>query len=109
MSQLSPIGRQRYHALQTRIAQTYGVKTSREEFNVEPSLAQTLNDQITLSSAFLQRINVIGVNEIKGEKVMMGVNGTVTGRTDTDKKTASRAMCWGWMARATSCTTPTAT
>lgn len=86
MSQLSPTARQRYHALQARIAQTYGVETAREEFNVEPSLAQTLNDQITLSSAFLQRINVIGVSEIKGEKVMMGVNGTVTGRTDTDKK-----------------------
>lgn len=84
MSQLSLTARQRYHALQTRIAQTYGVDTAREEFNVEPSLAQTLNDKITLSSAFLQRINVIGVSEIKGEKVMLGVNGTVTGRTDTD-------------------------
>ncbi|GAA0427068.1 phage major capsid protein, P2 family [Pseudomonas veronii subsp. inensis] len=86
MSQLSPAARQRYHALQARIAHTYGVDSAREEFNVEPSLAQTLNDQITLTSAFLQRINVIGVSEIKGEKVMMGVNGTVTGRTDTDKK-----------------------
>lgn len=86
MSQLSLTARQRYHALQARIAQTYGVETAREEFNVEPTLAQTLNDQITLSSAFLQRINVIGVSELKGEKVMMGVNGTVTGRTNTDKK-----------------------
>ncbi len=86
MSQLSPAARQRYHALQARIAQSYGVASAREEFNVEPTLAQTLNDQITLSSAFLQLINVIGVNEIKGEKVMIGVNGTVTGRTDTDKK-----------------------
>lgn len=86
MSQLSLTARQRYHALQTRIAQTYGVGSAREEFNVEPSLAQTLNDKITLSSAFLQRINVIGVSEIKGEKVMLGVNGTVTGRTDTDTK-----------------------
>ncbi|MBJ2219594.1 phage major capsid protein, P2 family [Pseudomonas sp. MF7453] len=86
MSQLSLTARQRYHALQTRVAQTYGVGSAREEFNVEPSLAQTLNDKITLSSAFLQRINVIGVSEIKGEKVMLGVNGTVTGRTDTDTK-----------------------
>ncbi|MEW5713900.1 phage major capsid protein, P2 family [Pseudomonas sp. SB113] len=86
MSQLSPAARQHYHALLTRIAQTYGVESAREEFNVEPSLAQTLNDQITLSSAFLQLINVIPVSEIKGEKVMIGVNGTVTGRTDTDQK-----------------------
>lgn len=86
MSQLSQEARQRYHALQDSVARTYGVTTAREEFNVEPSLAQTLNDRITLSSAFLQRINVIGVTEIKGEKVMMGVNGTVTGRTNTDNK-----------------------
>lgn len=85
MSQLSPAARQHYHALLVRIAQTYGAENAREEFNVEPTHAQSLNDQITLTSAFLQRINVIGVSEIKGEKVMMGVNGTVTGRTDTDK------------------------
>lgn len=82
---LSTKARQIYHALQGAIAKTYGVTTSREEFAVEPSLAQTLNDKITLSSSFLQRINVIGVSEIKGEKVMMGVNGTVTGRTDTEQ------------------------
>lgn len=86
MSQLSLQARQTYHALQTSVARTYGVESVREEFNVEPSLAQTLNDRITLSSAFLQRINVIGVTEIKGEKVMIGVNGTVTGRTNTDSK-----------------------
>lgn len=84
MSQLSLQARQRYHALQESVARTYGVTSAREEFNVEPTLAQTLNDRITLSSAFLQRINVIPVSEIKGEKVMMGVNGTVTGRTNTD-------------------------
>lgn len=84
MSQLSHQARQRYHALQDSIARTYGVISAREEFNVEPTHAQTLNDRITLSSAFLQRINVIPVSEIKGEKVMMGVNGTVTGRTNTD-------------------------
>jgi P2 family phage major capsid protein len=83
---LSTQARQRYHALQDSVARTYGVPSAREEFNVEPTMAQTLNDRITLTSAFLQRINVIGVSEIKGEKVMMGVNGTVTGRTNTDNK-----------------------
>lgn len=39
MSQLSPAARQRYHALQVRIAQTYGVENAREEFNVEPTPA----------------------------------------------------------------------
>lgn len=86
MSQLSPQARQTYRALQASVARTYGVTSASEEFNVEPTHAQTLNDRITLSSAFLQRINVIPVSEIKGEKVMMGVNGTVTGRTNTDNK-----------------------
>lgn len=86
MSQLSDHARQTYNALQTSVARTYGVTSASEEFNVEPTHAQTLNDRITLSSAFLQRINVIGVSEIKGEKVMIGVNGTVTGRTNTDNK-----------------------
>ncbi|WP_061289623.1 phage major capsid protein, P2 family [Azotobacter vinelandii] len=80
---LSAHARQRYHALQAAVARTYGVASAREEFNVTPSLAQTLNDKITLSSAFLQRINVIPVSEIKGQKVMLGLNGPATGRTNT--------------------------
>ncbi|MBB6158507.1 P2 family phage major capsid protein [Pseudomonas sp. JAI115] len=86
MSALSPQARQSYSALQTGIAKTYGVQNAAEEFNVEPSLAQTLNDKITASSSFLQRINVLGVTEIKGQKVMIGVSGPVTGRTNTDEK-----------------------
>lgn len=83
---LSNAARQQYHAMQVLMAHTYGVTSVREEFNVEPTLAQTLNDQITLTSAFLQLINVIGVSEIKGQKVMLGLSGPVTGRTDTNTK-----------------------
>ena len=57
-------------------------------FNVEPSIVQELNDAITAKSDFLSRINVIGVSEIKGEKVFIGVSGPVTGRTNT--KTTDR-------------------
>ena len=81
---LSTQARKRYEALQVAMARTYGVTTANKEFNVEPTMAQTLNDKITLSSAFLQRINVVGVSEIKGQKVMIGANGTVTGRTNTE-------------------------
>jgi len=80
---LSTAARLRFSTLALAIASTYAVETVREEFNVTPTHAQTLNEKITLSSAFLQRINVIPVSEIKGEKVMLGVNGSVTGRTDT--------------------------
>ncbi len=80
---LSQAARLKFSALAVAIATTYGVETVREEFNVTPTHAQTLNDKITHSSTFLSRINVIPVSEIKGEKVMLGTSGTVTGRTDT--------------------------
>lgn len=81
---LSSEARQRYHAMQATMARTYGVHSVREEFNVEPTVAQTLNDRITLTSAFLQRINILGVREIKGEKIMLGLSGPVTSRTNTN-------------------------
>ena len=81
---LSKEARLKFSALAVAIASTYAVADVREEFNVDPSIAQTLNEKITLSSAFLQRINVLPVSEIKGEKVMLGVSGSVTGRTDTN-------------------------
>lgn len=77
--------RKQYQALQVAVAATYGVESASENFNVEPALAQTLNDKITHSSSFLQRINIVLVSEIKGQKVMLGVSGPVTGRTDTEK------------------------
>lgn len=81
---LSNAARLKFSALALAIAATYGVQSAREEFNVTPSLAQTLNEKITHSSAFLQRINVIPVSEIKGQKVMLGLTGPVTGRTNTN-------------------------
>ena len=76
-----------YAALREAIAETYNVDVSRQ-FNVEPSIAQELNDKITERADFLERINVVPVTEIKGEKVMFGVNGPVTSRTNT--KTTDR-------------------
>lgn len=81
---LSNAARLKFSALAVAIAATYGVQSAREEFNVTPSLAQTLNEKITHSSSFLQRINVIPVSEIKGQKVMLGLTGPVTGRTNTN-------------------------
>lgn len=80
---MSNAARLKFSNLALAIAATYAVASAREEFNVSPTHAQTLNEKITLSSAFLQRINVLPVSEIKGEKVMLGVSGTVTGRTNT--------------------------
>lgn len=85
---LSAYGAQMYAELQLAIAESYDVELSSKMFNVEPSIAQELNDAITAKSDFLGRINVLGVSEIKGEKVFIGVSGPVTGRTNT--KTTDR-------------------
>lgn len=83
---LSPAAAERYAQLQVDIAETYGVENPTRQFAVEPSIAQELNDAITARADFLERINVVPVNEVKGEKVFIGVNGPVTGRTDTKTK-----------------------
>ncbi|MNJ31084.1 Phage major capsid protein, P2 family [compost metagenome] len=81
---LSAYGAKMYAELQLAIAETYGVELPTKQFSVEPSIAQELNDAITAKSDFLSRINVIGVSEIKGQKVFIGVSGPVTGRTNTN-------------------------
>ena len=88
MAQLSAKGAKHYAELQDAIADTYGVQRASKMFSVDPSVAQELNDAITAKADFLERINIIPVSEIKGEKVFIGVNGPVTGRTNT--KTADR-------------------
>lgn len=85
---LSAYGAKMFAALQVSLAESYGVELASKTFSVEPSIAQELNEAITHKSDFLQRINVIPVSEIKGQKVFLGVSGPVTGRTNT--KTTDR-------------------
>lgn len=85
---LSAKGAKQYAELQEAMAEAYGVERASRMFSVDPSTAQELNDAITAKADFLERINVVPVSEIKGEKVFIGVNGPVTGRTNT--KTTDR-------------------
>lgn len=85
---LSARGAKQYSELQDAIAEAYGIDNATRMFSVDPTIAQELNDAITAKADFLERINVIPVSEIKGEKVFIGVNGPVTGRTNT--KTTDR-------------------
>jgi P2 family phage major capsid protein len=85
---LSNHGAKMYAQLQMAIAETYGVDTAVRMFNVEPTVAQELNDAITHQADFLERINIVLVDQIKGQKVFLGTNGPVTGRTNT--KTTDR-------------------
>lgn len=85
---LSAYGAKMFAALQLAMAETYGVDFVGQHFSVDPTIAQELNDAITAKADFLERINIVPVTEVKGEKVFIGTNGPVTGRTDT--KTADR-------------------
>lgn len=100
---LSAYGAKMYAELQLAIAETYGVELSSKQFSVEPSVAQELNDAITAKSDFLQRINVIPVTEIKGQKVFIGVSGPVTGRTNTKTTDREAKMPRPSMTAPTSC------
>ncbi|NCE86892.1 phage major capsid protein, P2 family [Pseudomonas sp. Q1] len=85
---LSAYGAKMYAELQLAIAESYGVELASRHFSVDPTIAQELNDAITAKADFLERINIIPVSEIKGQKVFIGVSGPVTGRTNT--KTTDR-------------------
>ncbi|MDQ7733771.1 phage major capsid protein, P2 family [Halomonas sp. SpR1] len=78
--------RKAFNAFKTRLAQLNGVDNTGEQFNVEPSVQQTLESKMQESSAFLGQINVIGVDEIKGQKIGLGVTGPIAGRTNVEVK-----------------------
>lgn len=63
-----------------------GAPTDAKSFSVEPSVQQRLETKIQKSSAFLSMINVVGVDELKGEKLGLGISGPIASRTDTDTK-----------------------
>jgi len=78
-----------------RIAQLNGVQDATTKFSIEPSVQQTLENQIQLSSAFLQRINMPGVTEMKGQKLKLGTTSTIASRTNTDLRERTPAIAHG--------------
>lgn len=75
-----------FNRLTAHLAKLSGVTSATESFAVEPSVQQTLETRIQESSEFLSLINVIGVDELKGEKLGLGVTGPIAGRTDVSAK-----------------------
>ncbi|WP_181955830.1 P2 family phage major capsid protein, partial [Raoultella terrigena] len=69
-----------------------GVSDASKHFNVAPSVQQTLENKLQESSDFLKAINIVGVDELKGEKLGLGLAGPIASRTDTsgDKKRKTR-------------------
>jgi len=76
----------KFNQLRSHIAKLNAVESSAEQFAVTPTIQQRLETRMQESAGFLSRINVIGVDEIKGEKIGLGVSSTIAGRTDTTAK-----------------------
>lgn len=64
-------------------AELNAVPDASTKFTVVPTVQQRIETRIQESSAFLQSVNIVPVNELKGEKVHLGVAGTIASRTDT--------------------------
>jgi P2 family phage major capsid protein len=80
---MRPNTRLQYNAYMQRLAEINHAPNVATKFSVDPTVQQQLETRMQESSAFLQRINIIGVPELKGEKVGLGVSGPIASRTDT--------------------------
>jgi len=75
--------RTQYNDYLAQLQTLNGIPSALHAFAVEPSVQQSLETRIQESSAFLSRVNTVGVDELKGEKVGIGVSSTIASRTDT--------------------------
>jgi P2 family phage major capsid protein len=69
-----------------RLAQLNNTASVSQNFSVEASVQQKLENKIQESSDFLGKINLIGVTEKEGEKLGLGISGPSASRTNTDNK-----------------------
>ena len=75
-----------YKALAEQVAKLNNVGSAAEKFDVQPSIQQRLENAIQESNDYLQRVNFVGVDEMSGEKLKLGVSGPMASRTDTTTK-----------------------
>lgn len=75
--------RELFNVMKDDLAALYGVRDVSESFAATPSLQQTLENKIQESSAFLSQINMPLVTELAGEKIGLGVTGTIASTTNT--------------------------
>ena len=82
---MRPQTRFQFNAYLTQVAKLNGVDAEdmNKKFSVDPSVTQTLMDTVQESSDFLTRINMVPVSEMKGEKIGVGVSGSIAGTADT--------------------------
>lgn len=78
-----------FNGLLKQVALVNAVSSASESFTVTPSVQQKLESAIQESSAFLKKINIIGVDEKEGEAIALGVGSSIAGRTDTSANARS--------------------
>jgi len=77
---------QRFEEYTARIAEINGIShngVTTRRFTVEPSVQQTMVTRMQESSAFLGRINIAPVRDLKGEKIGLNVGSSIGSNTDT--------------------------
>lgn len=75
--------RQQFDGFTQQVARLNNIGSVAHTFAVDPTVQQIMERRMQESSAFLSAINMPGVVELKGEKIGVGINGTIAGRTDT--------------------------
>jgi P2 family phage major capsid protein len=83
--------RKKFNLLRDTVAQANGIDNVSEKFSLAPAVEQRLIEKMGESSDFLQKVNMVGVTEQKGQKLGLGVGLPISGRTDTnanDRETA---------------------
>lgn len=59
------------------------IPSASQSFTVTPTVQQRLESLIQESSSFLSSVNMIGVDELTGEKLGLGISGPIASRTNT--------------------------
>lgn len=78
--------REKFNAFTAQVGELNGVQNTATKFTIAPSVQQTLEAKIQESSEFLSRINIVGVEELTGQKLALGVAVSIASRTDTTSK-----------------------
>ncbi len=78
--------RQKFNEFTGQVAKLNAITSAMVQFSVQPSVQQTLETKMQESVAFLSMINMVPVDELKGQKVGIGISSTIAGRTNTDNK-----------------------
>lgn len=83
---MRPNTRFKFNAFLIQVAKLNNVDVADidKKFSVEPSVTQTLITTVQETSDFLTRINMVPVDEQEGEKIGLGVTGSIASTADTD-------------------------